>query len=260
MAHSIYDYPAIFRRVHMEEPGEIEAETAFMQAIWHRHLKRPVRRLLDVGCGDSPHGRLLIKQHIDVVGIDRSPVMIAAGRAASDGRIRFYRRGFERFRIPEGNFDAAILMSETFPVMSSNAALLGHLQSVGRTMRRGGIYCVDIDRHGGVEIIRGRRKLWRERSVRIGDIHVDIREFNRPITWDSGLHSIYQLACRIRFPDGREVTTNDNIPVRYIIPATLELAARASGYFNLIASYADLSLTRPMSRCYGRWWGVLRRV
>jgi len=259
MARSIYDYPAIFRRVHMEEPGEIEAECAFMGKIWRRHLARPVRKLLDIGCGDSPHGRILIDDGIDVAGIDSSPIMTAAGRVLSGGRIRFYRRGFERFRIPEGNFDAAILMSETFPVMYSNAALIGHLRSVGRTLRRGGIYCVDIDKHPGVEIVRRRRKLWRERTVRIGDIKVDVREFNRPITWDSGLHSIYQLECRITFPDGRAVTTNDRIPVRYLVPPTLELAAAASGCFDLVASYADLSMTKPMHRCYGRWWGVLRR-
>ena len=27
-----------------------------MRKVWRRHLKRPVRRVLDVACGDSPHG------------------------------------------------------------------------------------------------------------------------------------------------------------------------------------------------------------
>jgi hypothetical protein len=40
----------------------------------------------------------------------------------------------------------------------------------------------------------------------------------------------------------------------------MEIAARASGYFELIASYSDLSFTKPLAECYGRWFAVLRRV
>jgi hypothetical protein len=59
MEPSIYDYPAIFRRVHMEKPNELVAETEFLTRVWKRHIKRPVRRVLDVACGDSPHGLAL---------------------------------------------------------------------------------------------------------------------------------------------------------------------------------------------------------
>ncbi len=39
MEPSIYEYPAIFRRVHMEKPSEIGAEVDFMRKVWRRHLK-----------------------------------------------------------------------------------------------------------------------------------------------------------------------------------------------------------------------------
>jgi len=130
MEPSIYKYPAIFRRVHMEKPAEIGAEIDFMRKVWHRHLKRPVRRVLDVACGDSPHGIALARAGITVAGIDRSPTMIAAGRkAAGAAPIRFYRRSIERFRLPERPFDAAFFMSETFPIMTGNRELLSHLAS-----------------------------------------------------------------------------------------------------------------------------------
>ena len=51
MNRSIYEFPAIFRRVHMERPGEIAAEVAFLKEVWRRHMRRPVRRVLDVACG-----------------------------------------------------------------------------------------------------------------------------------------------------------------------------------------------------------------
>ena len=52
MEPSIYEYPGIFRRVHMEKPAEIGAEVDFMRKVWRRHLKRPACRVLDVACGD----------------------------------------------------------------------------------------------------------------------------------------------------------------------------------------------------------------
>src|SRR5208282_3393224 len=78
MEPSVYQYPSIFRRVHMEKPGEIEEETEFLKKVWRRHLKKPVRRVLDIASGDSPHGQILAREGIRVVGIDRSPTMISS--------------------------------------------------------------------------------------------------------------------------------------------------------------------------------------
>jgi SAM-dependent methyltransferase len=129
MEPSIYKYPDIFRRAHLESPGEIPAEVAFLQQVWKRHRKSPTRRVLDIACGDSPHGRLLAGDGFEVVGIDRSPTMIASGRAKARGikNLRFYSRAIERFHLPERPFDAAIFMSETFPVIVENADLLTNL-------------------------------------------------------------------------------------------------------------------------------------
>ncbi len=244
----------------MERPGEIEAETRFLKEVWSRHLRRPVRRVLDLASGDSPHGVILAREGIQVAGVDRSPTMIAAGRRAAHSldSIRFYRRPIEKFRLPERPFDAAFFMSETFPVMADNRALLSHLESVARLLKRGAPYCIDIDRHDDVRRLRT-RKLWRSRKVRAGGLRVDVREFHRPLQWCSPMHSIYELECTIHFPEG-PVRTRDLVPVRYTIPATLELAALASRQFTMAAAYADLSLTRPIEDCTGRWWAVLRRV
>jgi SAM-dependent methyltransferase len=260
MKHSIYEFPSIFRRVHKEEPGDIEAEVKFIRRVWRRHLDRPVNRVLDVACGNSPHGQILARDGIEVVGIDRSPTMIAAGRAESralDG-LRFYCRRIEKFRLPERPFDAAFFMSETFPVITGNAEILSHLRSVGRLLRRGALYCIDVDRQDGMRVARV-RQMWRRRRLRADSAIVDVRAFNRPMPWYSGIHSIFELECRIRFPD-RTVTTRDIVPIRYTLPCTLELAAEASRMFKIVGAYADLSFSRPLDKCDRRWLGVLRRV
>jgi hypothetical protein len=39
----------------------------------------------------------------------------------------------------------------------------------------------------------------------------------------------------------------------------MDLLARAAGCFELIACYPDLSFTRPLEQCEGRWFAVLKR-
>jgi SAM-dependent methyltransferase len=259
MEPSIYQFPDIFRRVHMERPGEIEEEAAFLREVWRRHSARPVRRIVDIASGNSPHGQIFARDGIEAAGVDESPTMIAAGRNESRGlpKMRFYRRKIDRFTLPAPLFDAAIFMCETFPIIKTNAALMTHLKSVAATLKRGGLYCIDIDRHDGVDLVR-RRSLWRERRVMIGSLRVEVREFHRPIEWHDTMHSIYELECTIHFPEGK-VVTRDLIPVRYTTPPLVELIARASGCFELIACYPDLSFTRSIEDCDGRWLAVLKR-
>jgi hypothetical protein len=125
-------------------------------------------------------------------------------------------------------------------------------------LKRGGLYCIDVDRQDGIELVNT-RTLWRERAVETDDAHVEIREYHRPIQWHEGMQSIYELECSIHFHD-RAVTTRDVIPVRYITPPVMELMALASRKFEMIAAYADLSFSHSIGQCHGRWLAVLRRV
>lgn len=260
MEPSVYQYPSIFRRVHMEKPGEIEEETEFLKRVWRRHLKKPVGRILDIASGDSPHGQILAREGMHVVGIDRSATMIAAGKKGSRdlSGVRFYRREINKFSIPERRFDVAFFMSETFPVLISNDDLLAHLQSVGRLLRRGGLYCIDIDKMDRIRMVR-ERKRWQRRKVRTSDANIEVTTYDRPFPWYSAIQSIFELECQIRFHD-RMVTTRDVIPIRYTVPPLLDLAAKASRMFEMVAAYTDLSFITPLSECDRRWLGVLRRV
>ena len=151
-------------------------------------------------------------------------------------------------------------MSETFPVMTRNAEILSHLESVGRLLRRGALYCIDVDRQDGLEGGAVASRSGAGARYRAATRSVEVREYQPPDAVGLGIHSIFELECNIRFPDrhGRHARP---VPVRYTMPSLLELAAQsARGYFAMVACYADLSFIKPIEKCYGRWLGVLRRV
>jgi hypothetical protein len=106
------------------------------------------------------------------------------------------------------------------------------------------------------------RKPWQRRKVRTDDAMVEVTTYDRPFPWHSGIGSIFELECRIHFRDrpNEVVTTRDVIPIRHTVPPLLELAAKASRMFEMIAVYTDLSFVTPLDECDRRWTGVLQRV
>ncbi len=97
--------------------------------------------------------------------------------------------------------------------------MISHLRCVARVLRKGGLYCIDIDKHDAVEASQ-RRRLWRQRKVRQGPVRISVREFLRPIAWHAAAW-IYELECTIHFPD-RTVMTRVLVPVRYMVPKPLD--------------------------------------
>jgi SAM-dependent methyltransferase len=81
---------------------------------------RPVRRLLDLGCGTGSHAVELAARGYGVTGIDRSPAMIAQARAKAAARgvagATVFRQGdISETRLDDTLYDGAIMM---FAVLS----------------------------------------------------------------------------------------------------------------------------------------------
>ena len=108
---------------------------------------RPGERILDVGCGDGALSLKLIDRGAEVVGIDSSPNMVEAARAAG-----VYAELLDAAEMEfDSQFDAAF----------SNAALHWMLDketvavSVFRALRLGGRFVGEMGGEGNIAILRG---------------------------------------------------------------------------------------------------------
>jgi len=103
-------------------PARIEREWPFLERILR--AAQP-KRLVDLGCGSGEHSRFLASKGFDVVGIDRSPAMVAKARESGPvDRVRFLEGDItEVGDLVEPPFGAAICLGNTLPHVQTRAAL-----------------------------------------------------------------------------------------------------------------------------------------
>jgi SAM-dependent methyltransferase len=107
-AERFFDDPEYLRIAVAERTG---AETR-REARDAARLARcaPGALILDAGCGHGRHALALTRAGYRVVAIDRSAVLLGAGRRAAGGALwpRFVRARYTRLPFPNGRFDAVL--------------------------------------------------------------------------------------------------------------------------------------------------------
>ena len=123
--------------------------TPFVPALGAAILERlapvPGERILDLGCGDGVLTAVLVERGATVVGVDRSPEMVAAARA----------RGLDAHVVDGTTLD----FHGEFDAVFSNAALhwmpdaAAVIQGVARALKPGGRFVAEFGGHGNVAAI-----------------------------------------------------------------------------------------------------------
>jgi D-alanine-D-alanine ligase len=126
-------------------PERTTAEVNFV--VDKLHLS-PGMRVLDVGCGFGRHSLELARRGYEVVGIDPSPVMIAAavqraGVVFPDDRLSYRCEQGEDFSA-DRPFDAAIALFTTLGQISDSGSNEGLVEKVYEALVPGGRFLVEV--------------------------------------------------------------------------------------------------------------------
>jgi SAM-dependent methyltransferase len=136
---SWYDHPHYFDLVFRDETaGEVE----FFEQAFARFCDRPVRRLLEPGCGS---GRLVVgmaQRGYDVTGLDLSQSMLdylakRLQRKQMSAELVLGDMTSMKFK---RKFDAAFCTFNTFRHLTAEADAVQHLRSVAANLKPGGLY------------------------------------------------------------------------------------------------------------------------
>jgi SAM-dependent methyltransferase len=174
------------------EGKDYAAEADYVDALIQRHLPGP-QSLLDLGCGTGRHAIKFAEKGYSVVGIDRSPEMIAKAQRNREQlpphlreRLTLEPRDIRDFRLGR-QFDAVVALFHVISYQTSNDDLLAAFTTARSHLRENGLFIFDCWYGPGVlsdppvvrvkRLQRGLCRLLRiaEPRMRINDDLVEIR-------------------------------------------------------------------------------------
>ncbi len=129
---------------------------------------RPVRSILDLGCGTGNHAIELARRRYAVTGIDLSAAQLREAREKVRGKrlaVKFVRGDMRRFDLRR-TFDGAISMFGGFGYLYTDRDVLSHFRCVRRHLEPGGLYAFEYWQESAA-IDRVRSWVLREKELRI---------------------------------------------------------------------------------------------
>jgi ubiquinone/menaquinone biosynthesis C-methylase UbiE len=238
---SIYDFPEIFEVVMARPPDVVPTEVNSIHELLGR---RGVRsgRILELACGTCAHGIPLAGLGHTVVGVDRSAAMLqtAAQNSTEQGvHLHLVQANVVDFNLGASDFDCALFMFETFPVITALEEIVQHFAAVRRHLKQSALYIVDLDpRKRGVGIETGE---WGHRTLSIPNGTVENWYEDRPGDW---IENTSHLLCHCRITrQGEVIETRDEWRLRVYSPWDLRLLVQTLPGWRLDGFYSwrDLS-------------------
>ncbi len=138
----VYDHPEYYEIAFSWR--DIPAEVNLFEECFKRFSKIPVKSVLEIGCGNSPHMTELIKRGYRYNGLDISESMLEYSREKvlqTGGEANLFRANMVDFTC-ESKVDFAFIMLGSL-FATSTADLNSHFDSVAESLNKGGLYLLD---------------------------------------------------------------------------------------------------------------------
>ena len=110
------------------------------EKIIKKYSKRKVKNVLDIACGTSLQGREMAKRGYKVTGLDLSRQMLTYLKSENP-KINTKKADMRNFKL-KTKTDFAFIMMGSFRFKNNND-LLKHLNSVSKSLKKGGLYLIE---------------------------------------------------------------------------------------------------------------------
>ncbi len=119
-------------------------ECQFVDQIMKRFAGKPVKSLLDVGCGTGSHALILNDMGYEITGVDLSEEMLAIAKSkVGDREISLIRQDLRTLDLGH-RFDSAIAMFAVMGYQTTNHDFEKALKSVRKQLYFGGVFTFDV--------------------------------------------------------------------------------------------------------------------
>lgn len=237
-------------------PAEVDAVLSYLNGCG-----TGVTRVLELTAGPADHALEFARRGIRATALDLSAEMVefAAARArAADAPLGVIRADVTEFELTD-EYDLALLMLDSAAHLHDLDAFVGNLQSVGRALRDGGRYVLEMTHPA--EFFGAPSRTDSAWSLREGPLLVNV-EWNPSGPVDP-VTQMQMYAAAITVDDGprRVKTISQTVPQRCWTATEFEAVVRLSGCFQIESRFGALDLETPFDDGTDSWRmvSVLRR-
>jgi len=207
---------------------DYRTETESLVRCFQRYGEGATRDVLDLGCGTARHLIELVRRGYDVTGVDRSPAMLQIAKAAvaSQGlAAQLVESEIESLRLPNGGYDAAVMMFAVLSYHTDNRQLQAALRAIRDHLRRDALLLADF--WYGPAVLAAPPE---DRTLTVDN------EGTRWCRRAQGTHDPTSQVVTVRYgveqtaPDGTQTTIVEEHRMRYFFPQELALLLAGSGF------------------------------
>jgi SAM-dependent methyltransferase len=142
MMKTVYEHPKYYEIAYSFR--DIGAEVDVFEQCFKKYAELPVKSILELGSGNSPHMEELLKRGYVFTGIDTSDSMLSYSREKAsriEGKATLIHADMIDFSISESFDFAFIALGSLFARNTED--ILSHFRSVTRALKKGGLYLMD---------------------------------------------------------------------------------------------------------------------
>lgn len=239
----VYDFPRYYDMAFSYR--DFAREVAVFNDCIARFSRVPVKRVLEICCGQAPHLEQLHRQKYEYVGVDRSAVMLERAREHAE-RIGAHA---ELLQQPLTDFSLSAPADFAFVALASlyvtnNEELFAHLDAMANALRPGALYlmewCVDFDPM--VDVVDS----W---EVECDGVHIQASYWSASV---NRIEQLYEDTLHLEVDDnGKQLTLDDKSLRRRIFPQEFLAIVRDHTQFEFIGWWNDWDLDHPVTGEHG---------
>lgn len=236
----IYDHPRYYEIAFSFR--DIPAEVDVLEECFSRFSKIPVKSVLELGCGNSPHMEELVKRCYRYYGLDLSKAMLKYSEqkaAHLGGHVSLFHGNMLEFSL-ETKVDFVYVMLGSL-CATSTSELMTHFNSVANVLKTGGLYlldwCIQYNPPWESEGSKG----W---EIVCGDICV-----KTTVSWKAinRVEQIFEESMILEIDDhGRRLKLSNVDTKRAIYPQEFLLLVSALEHFEFVGWWNNWDLSQPL--------------
>ena len=218
--------------------------------------RKPVS-ILDIGCGSGRHLLELARRGHRTTGFDLYPEMVAFVNErikASEGdeplRVEV-SVGDLRAMTLRGRYELAVCLMDTFRFLLTNDEIIQHLQLVAEHLTPGGLYVTDF--WIPMQWNKAANEIYQWEQTE-GETVVKAFYVQHPDTMDPVQQTFEdELAFVVEGQGEPREIRGARTRTRLILPQEFRALVAASGVFDVVGSYGEFDVTKPLEPDSGTW-------